>query len=71
MEEDGYTDVQAFMRTCREMESVAAQYNRDLAEWERRFSLISVILCLKQFFIHFSYIVLTYHKLCYPYNCKN
>ena len=34
--EDGYPDVQAFMRTFREMESVVEQYNRDLAEWERK-----------------------------------
>lgn len=31
---DGYPDVQVFMRTFREMESVVEQYNRDLAEWE-------------------------------------
>lgn len=30
---DGYPDVQVFMRTFREMESVVEQYNRDLAEW--------------------------------------
>lgn len=35
LKEDGYPDVQVFMRTFREMESVVAQYNRDLAEWER------------------------------------
>ena len=35
LKEDGYPDVQAFMRTFREMESVVEQYNRDLAEWER------------------------------------
>ncbi|MFR3018116.1 MAG: hypothetical protein ACLTMG_08115 [Oscillospiraceae bacterium] len=28
---DGYPDVQVFMRTFREMESVVEQYNRDLA----------------------------------------
>lgn len=33
-----YPDVQAFMRTFREMESVVEQYNRDLAEWERQVS---------------------------------
>ena len=38
LKEDGYPDVQAFMRTFREMESVVEQYNRDLAEWERQFS---------------------------------
>ena len=36
--EDGYPDVQVFMRTFREMESVAEQYNRDLAEWEYQVS---------------------------------
>ena len=30
---DGYPDVQVFMRTFREMESVVEQYNRDLAEF--------------------------------------
>lgn len=34
LKEDGYPDVQVFMRTFREMESVVEQYNRDLAEWE-------------------------------------
>ena len=34
LKEDGYPDVQAFMRTFREMESVVEQYNRELAEWE-------------------------------------
>ena len=29
-----YPDVQVFMRTFREMESVVEQYNRDLSEWE-------------------------------------
>lgn len=38
LKEDGYPDVQAFMRTFREMESVVEQYNRDLAEWERQTS---------------------------------
>ena len=33
LKEDGYTDVQVFMRTFRKMESVVEQYNRDLAEW--------------------------------------
>ena len=32
LKEDGYPDVQVFMRTFREMESVVEQYNRDLAE---------------------------------------
>lgn len=36
LKEDGYPDVQAFMRTFREMESVVEQYNRDLAAWERQ-----------------------------------
>ena len=31
-------NVQAFMRTFREMESVVEQYSRDLAEWERQTS---------------------------------
>lgn len=31
-------DVQVFMRTFREMESVVEQYNRDLAEWEYQVS---------------------------------
>lgn len=38
LKEDGYPDVQAFMRTFRKMESVVEQYNRDLAEWERQTS---------------------------------
>ena len=36
LKENGYPDVQVFMRTFREMESVVEQYNRDLAEWERQ-----------------------------------
>ena len=36
LKEDGYPDVQIFIRTFREMESVVEQYNRDLAEWERQ-----------------------------------
>lgn len=35
---DGYPDVQVFMRTFREMESVVEQYNRELAEWEYQVS---------------------------------
>jgi len=35
---DGYPDVQVFMRTFREMESVVEQYNHDLAEWEYQVS---------------------------------
>ncbi len=38
LKEDGYPDVQVFMRTFREMESVMEQYNRDLAEWEYQVS---------------------------------
>ena len=38
LKEDGYPDVQIFMRTFREMESVVEQYNRDLAEWEYQVS---------------------------------
>ena len=34
LKEDGYTDVQVFMRTFREIESVVEQYNRDPAEWK-------------------------------------
>ncbi len=36
LKEDGYPDVQVFMRTFREMESVVEQYNRDLAKWEQQ-----------------------------------
>lgn len=35
---DGYPDVQVFMRTFREMESVVELYNCDLAEWEYQVS---------------------------------
>ncbi len=38
LKEDGYPDVQVFMRTFREMESVVEQYNRNLAEWEYQVS---------------------------------
>ena len=38
LKEDGYPDVQVFMRTFREMESVVERYNRDLAEWEYQVS---------------------------------
>ena len=38
LKEDGYPDVQVFMRTFREMESVVEQYNRDLAEWKYQVS---------------------------------
>lgn len=33
---DGYPDVQAFMATYRKAESVVENYNRELAEWERK-----------------------------------
>lgn len=33
---DGYPDVQVFMATFREMETVVEQYNRDLAKWEQQ-----------------------------------
>ena len=33
---DGYPNVQAFMATFRKMEGVVEQYNRELAEWERK-----------------------------------
>lgn len=33
---DGYSDVQVFMSTFREMETVVEQYNRDLAKWEQQ-----------------------------------
>ena len=36
LREDGYPDVQAFMATYREAETIVEQYNRDLAEWERK-----------------------------------
>ena len=38
LKEDGYPDVQVFMRTFREMESVVEQYNHDLAQWEYQVS---------------------------------
>ena len=38
LKKDGYPDVQAFMRTVREMESVVEQYNHDLAEWKYQVS---------------------------------
>src|SRR5699024_5045356 len=38
LKEDGYPDVQVFMRTFREMESIVEQYNRELAEWEYQVS---------------------------------
>lgn len=36
LKNDGYPDVQVFMATYREAEAVVEQYNRDLAEWERK-----------------------------------
>ena len=33
---DGYPDVQVFMATYRKAEAVVEQYNRELAEWERK-----------------------------------
>ena len=38
LKENGYPDVQVFMRTFREMESVVEQYNRDLTQWEYQVS---------------------------------
>ena len=32
---DGYPDVQAFMKTYRKAEAIVEQYNQDLAEWEQ------------------------------------
>ena len=36
LKDDGYPDVQAFMATYRKAEAVVDNYNRDLAEWERK-----------------------------------
>ena len=36
LKEDGYPDVRAFMTAYRKAEAVVEQYNRDLAEWERK-----------------------------------
>ena len=36
LKEDGYPDVRAFMATYRKAEAVVEQYNRELAEWERK-----------------------------------
>ena len=36
LKEDGYPDVRAFMDTYRKAEAVVEQYNRELAEWERK-----------------------------------
>ena len=53
LKEDGYPDVQVFMRTFREMESVVEQYNRDLAEWEYQASRQksrNILACFTCFF---------------------
>ena len=36
LKKDGYPDVQAFMATYRKAEAVVENYNRELAEWERK-----------------------------------
>ena len=36
LKSDGYPDVQAFMATYRKAEAVVENYNRELAEWERK-----------------------------------
>ena len=33
--DDGYPDVQAFMKTYRKAEAIVTQYNQELAEWEQ------------------------------------
>ena len=48
LKEDGYPDVQVFMRTFREMESVVEQYNRDLTEWEYQVSRKSTTAAKEQ-----------------------
>ena len=48
LKDDGYRDVQIFMRTFREMESVVEQYNRDLAEWEYQVSRKSTATAKEQ-----------------------
>lgn len=35
LKDDGYPDVQAFMKTYRKAEAIVIQYNQDLAEWEQ------------------------------------
>ena len=35
LKDDGYPDVQAFMKTYRKAEAIVTQYNQDLAEWEQ------------------------------------
>jgi len=36
LKRDGYPDVQAFMATYRKAEAAVDNYNRELAEWERK-----------------------------------
>ena len=36
MRQEGYLDGQAFLTAYNKAESIVRQYNRDLAEWERR-----------------------------------
>lgn len=36
LKDDGYPDVQAFMVTYHKAEAVVDNYNRELAEWERK-----------------------------------
>ena len=48
LKEDAYPNVQVFMRTFREMESVVEQYNRDLAEWEYQVSRKSTAAAKEQ-----------------------
>ena len=36
LKNDGYPDVQVFMATYRKAEAVVENYNRELAEWERK-----------------------------------
>lgn len=36
LKSDGYPDVRAFMATYHKAEAVVEQYNRELAEWERK-----------------------------------
>ena len=33
--DNGYPDVQAFMKTYRKADAIVTQYNQDLAEWEQ------------------------------------
>lgn len=36
LKEDGYPDVRAFMAAYRKAEAVVENYNREIAEWERK-----------------------------------